>query len=50
MARRYGNVMTTTVSDRRPVRALPTIPTVLLFFFAQRHVIEGVHLSGLGGK
>ncbi|MEX2242253.1 MAG: carbohydrate ABC transporter permease [Fimbriimonadaceae bacterium] len=29
---------------------LATIPTVLLFFFAQRYFIEGVHLSGLGGK
>lgn len=29
---------------------LATIPTVLLFFFAQRYFIEGVQLSGLGGK
>jgi hypothetical protein len=26
------------------------VPTVLLFFFAQRYFIEGVQLSGLGGK
>ena len=29
---------------------LATIPTVLLFFFAQRYFIEGVQLSGLGGR
>ncbi len=29
---------------------LATIPTVLLFFFAQKYFIEGVQFSGLGGK
>ena len=29
---------------------LATIPTVLLFFFAQRYFIEGVQLTGLGGR
>ncbi len=29
---------------------LATIPTLLLFFLAQRYFIEGVQLSGLGGK
>lgn len=30
--------------------AMATIPVVLLFFFAQRYFIEGVQLSGLGGR
>lgn len=29
---------------------LATIPVLLLFFFAQRYFIEGVQLSGLGGR
>jgi multiple sugar transport system permease protein len=29
---------------------LATLPTLVLFFFAQRYFIEGVQLSGLGGK
>ena len=30
--------------------AMATVPVVLLFFFAQRYFIEGVQLSGLGGR
>lgn len=30
--------------------AMATIPVILLFFFAQRWFIEGVQLSGLGGR
>ncbi len=30
--------------------AMATIPVVLLFFFAQKYFIEGVQLSGLGGR
>lgn len=29
---------------------MATLPVLLLFFFAQRYFIEGVQLSGLGGK
>jgi multiple sugar transport system permease protein len=29
---------------------MATIPVILLFFFTQRYFIEGVQLSGLGGK
>jgi multiple sugar transport system permease protein len=29
---------------------LTIIPVLLLFFFAQRYFIEGVTLSGMGGR
>jgi multiple sugar transport system permease protein len=29
---------------------MSTLPVVLLFFFAQKYFIEGVSLSGLGGR